>query len=80
MISNRAPIKRKVSIRFMDIGVSIEGSMNVEKRALKILSSLIDSRVRTHEAMIELQPDDDDAELKHKKTSLKENYKLSYIQ
>lgn len=84
MISKNVPVKpsghRKVTIRFMDISVSLEGSRNVEKRALKILSVLVGDRVKVAEVMSELDHEDEPAELKPKKTSLKDNYNLSFYQ
>lgn len=62
---------RKVSLKFMDISVSLEGKKNVEGKALSLLGAMLRDRMRVLEVMDNMEHEEDDAELKHGEKKIK---------
>lgn len=50
----------------MDCAVSVEGNQNLDKRAMRLLSTMLRDRVKIFELLAEIAHEDDDAELKPK--------------
>lgn len=72
--NNMKPVKpiNKIELRFMDVHVKIQGTgKNIEQRALKTMALLIQDRLKVFEVMQELEHEDEEAELKHKKPKIK---------
>lgn len=62
---------QKISLKFMDVKVELQGSKDIDKRALRLLTTLVKDRLRVFELLSELNEYDDDYAEKRKVKKVK---------
>jgi len=60
----------KIELKFMDLTVKLTGSRNIEKRALSLLGALIIDRFKVYEMIENIDHEDEEAEIIHKKKKI----------
>ncbi|MCX9084953.1 MAG: hypothetical protein OIN87_09170 [Candidatus Methanoperedens sp.] len=70
---------KKIILKFMDCSVSLEGTRNIETRAIKLLSHLVQDRIRLYEVLQELEHEDDDSSARPKAKKVKPDIQQDFM-